>query len=151
MEAYKREAQSRIRIVTRLDVRMYKCTGRKYTDHGVMCVITRYGQWRLKVDWLNKDNIKKNDNITSELNDCSFESNSCGAEKERSEYTRTGGCKGRVHFLNNAKRKERVTTTKQKSKLKKYLLAGEGRRRDKMKIRNKIHRAEGTHFLDGMK
>ena len=57
---------------------------------------------------------------------------------------------GKVHFLNNAKRKERVTTTKQKSKLKKYLLSGEGRRRDKMKIRNKIRRAAGTHFLDGM-
>ena len=41
---------------------------------------------------------QKNDNITSELNDCSFESNSCGAEKKRSEYTRTGGCKERFTF-----------------------------------------------------
>ena len=66
-----------MRIVAGLDVRMYRCTGRKNTNHGVMCVITRYGERRLKVDWLNQDDIKNNSNITSELNDRSLESNSC--------------------------------------------------------------------------
>ena len=66
-----------MRIVTGLDVRMYRCTGRKNTNHGVVCVIIGYGERRLKVDWLNRDDIKKKKNITSEINDRSFESNSC--------------------------------------------------------------------------
>jgi len=48
------EARSRMRIATILDVRKYKCIlQRKCTDHGVMCVITRYTEtWRrLKVHW----------------------------------------------------------------------------------------------------
>ena len=84
--------------MTSLDVRTYRCTGRKYTDHGVMRVITRYGERRLEVDWLNEDDIKKNKDITSELNDRSFENNSCSAEKQRSENTRTGRYKERVTF-----------------------------------------------------
>ena len=45
------QARSRIRIVTMLDVRKYRCIEQKYTDHGVMCVITRYRERRLKANW----------------------------------------------------------------------------------------------------
>ena len=51
-----------------------------------MCVITRYAERQLK-DWSNQDEIRKNDNSTSELNDCSLESISCGAERQTSENT----------------------------------------------------------------
>jgi len=51
-----------------------------------MCVITRYAERQLK-DWSNQDEIRKNNNSTSELNDSSLESNSCGAERQRSENT----------------------------------------------------------------
>ena len=91
---------------------------------------------------------QKKKNITSELNDRSFESNSCGAEKQRSENTRTGGCKERFTFWIMQREKNALLRRKQKSKLKKYLLAGEGRRRDKLKILNKHHRAVSTHSLD---
>jgi len=47
------EARSRMRIATILDVRKYKCIQQKCTNHGVVCVITRYTEtWRqLKVHW----------------------------------------------------------------------------------------------------
>jgi len=80
------EARSRIRIVTTFHVRTYRHIKWKCTDHGVMCVITRYAERWLK-DWSNQDEIRKINNSTSELKDCSLESNSCGAERQRRENT----------------------------------------------------------------
>ena len=103
------EARSRIRIATTFHVRTYRHIKWKYTDHGVMCVITRYADWRLEVYGSNQNEIGKKNNSTSELNDRSLESNRCGAEKQRSENTGnkqiqkkgslSGKCRGRNTFV----------------------------------------------------
>ena len=78
-----------MRIATILDVREYKCTQWKCTNHGVMCVITRYAERWLEVHCSNQDEIGKNNNSTSELKDCSLEINICGAQRQRSASEKT--------------------------------------------------------------